>query len=168
MVFNRFAREARKSVEQAVEEARLMGHDSVGDEDLLLGILSADDGIASQALASLGVSRELVREKSEELLAEALSSVGVSLEEVRAGAGEAFDMRLPRERRIPFSPRAKKALEQSLSEALRLKDNRITSEHVLLGVLRNEEGTAARILAVLEVQTVAVEERLDQLRARVS
>lgn len=167
MVFNRFAREARECVEQAVEEARLLGHDSVGDEDLLLGILRADDGIASQALASLGVSSELVREKSEELLADALSSVGVSLEEIRSNAGETFDMRLPRERRIPFSPRAKKALEQTLSETLRLKDNRITSEHVLLGILRNEDGTALRILSDLEVRAGAVEERLDQLRGRV-
>lgn len=168
MVFNRFAREARECVEQAVEEARSLGHDSVGDEDLLLGILSADDGVASQALTSLGVSRKLVREKSEELLADALSSVGVSLEEVRSNAGEAFDMRLPRQRRIPFSPRAKQVLEQALSEALRVQDNRITSEHVLLGILSTENGTALRILSSLEVGAGAVEERLDQLRGRVT
>lgn len=166
MVFNRFTKEARECAEAAVEEARLLGHDSVGDEDLLLGILRADDMVASQALSSLGVTREAVREQSEELLSEALSSIGISFEEIRRGAGEAFEMRLPKGRRIPFSPRAKKALEQALPEALRVGDNRLTPEHVLLGILRNADGTAVRILSALGARPDAVEERLDQLRER--
>ena len=166
MIFNRFAKEARECAEAAVEEARLLGHDSVGDEDLLLGILRADGGVASQALSSLGVTREAVREQSEELLSDALSSIGISLEEARRSAGEAFEMRLPNERRIPFSPRAKKALEQALPEALRVGDNRLTPEHVLLGILRNGDGTAVRILSALGARPAAVEERLDQLRER--
>lgn len=166
MIFNRFAKEARRCAEAAVEEARLLGHDSVGDEDLLLGILRADDGVASRALSSLGATPEAVREQSEELLSDALSSIGISLEEARRSAGDAFEMRLPDARRIPFSPRAKRALEQALHEALRVGDNRITPEHVLLGILRNTEGTAVRILSALDARAGVVEERLDQLRDR--
>lgn len=107
-----------------------------------------------------------MREQSEVLLSEALSSIGVSLEEARLNAGDTFDMRLPEKRKIPFSPRAKKALEQALSEALRLGDNRITPEHILLGILRNPDGTAARILSALNAPISVVEGRLDQLRGR--
>src|SRR3712207_3607645 len=80
------------------------------------------------------------------------------------GAGEAFEMRLPDDRRIPFSPRAKKALEGALREALGLGDNRITSEHVLRGLLRDGSGTAVRLLRDLGVTPEALRERLDQLR----
>ena len=166
MVFNRFVKEARRCAEAAIEEARSLGHDSVGDEDLLLGILETDDGVASQALSSLGVTAEAVREQSEELLSDALYSIGISLEEARASAGDAFEMRLPEERRIPFSPRAKKALGQALSEALRVGDNRIAPDHVLLGILRNADGTAVRILSALDAPVDTVEERVDQLRGR--
>lgn len=166
MIFTRFARETRKCAEAAVEEARLLGHDSVGDEDLLLGIPRRDDRVALQVLSSLGVMPEAVREQSEELLSDALSSIGISLEEARRSAGDVFEMRLPNERRIPFSPRAKKTLEQVLPEALRVGDNRITPEHVLLGILRNTDGTTVRILFALDARTGMVEERLDQLRDR--
>jgi ATP-dependent Clp protease ATP-binding subunit ClpC len=166
VIFNRFAREARTCVEAAVEEARMLGHDSVGDEDLLLGILRSDEGVAAAALSSLGVTLEGAREESEEMLSDALSSIGISLEEVRRGAGDAFDMRIPDDRRIPFSPRAKKALEQALREAVRLRDNRIGTEHVLLGILGNEDGTAVRMLAGMGVSPEALEDRLYQLRGR--
>jgi ATP-dependent Clp protease ATP-binding subunit ClpC len=155
MIFNRFAKEARRCVEAALEEARALGHDSVGDEDLLLGVLRAGAGEAAEALSSMGVTLE------------AVSSIGISLDEVRREAGEAFEMRIPDDRRIPFSPRAKKALEGALREAIDLRDNRITSEHVLLGIIRNEEdGTAVRLLRKLEVTPEALRERLDQLRGR--
>jgi len=166
VIFNRFAKEARRCVEAALEEARLLGHDSVGDEDLLLGVLRDGEGVAVEALSSLGVTLEAAREESEALLADALSSVGISLEEIRREAGEAFDMRIPASRRIPFSPRAKKALEGALREAIRLGDNRMTSEHVLRGVLRDESGTAARLLGNLGVPPDALKQRLDQLRGR--
>jgi ATP-dependent Clp protease ATP-binding subunit ClpC len=166
VIFNRFTKDARRCVEAAVEEARSLGHDSVGDEDLLLGILCVADGVAAEALSSLGVTLEEAREESEEMFAEALSSVGISLDEVRREAGEAFEMRIPDDRRIPFSPRAKKALEGALHEAIGLRDNRITSEHVLLGLLRDEDGTAVRLLGNLGVTPEALRERLDQLRGR--
>jgi ATP-dependent Clp protease ATP-binding subunit ClpA len=161
VIFNRFTRDARRCVEAALEEARGLGHDSVGDEDLLLGVLRVGEGVAAEALSSLGVTLEAVREESEGMLSEALSSVGISLEEVRREAGEAFEMRIPDDRRIPFSPRAKKALEGALREAVRLRDNRITNEHVLLGVLRDGNGTAVRLLGNLGVTPAAVKERLD-------
>ena len=72
MIFNRFTDESRRSVEAAFEEARALGHDSLGDEDLLLGILRADEGIGAEALSSLGVTLEAAREESEELLSAAL------------------------------------------------------------------------------------------------
>ena len=166
MIFNRFAKEARRCVEAALQEARLLGHDSVGDDDLLLGVLRGGEGIAVEAHSSMGVTLEAAREESEAMLAEALASIGISLEEVRREAGEAFEMRIPDERRIPFSPRAKKALEGALREAVGLGDNRIASDHVLLGVLRDESGTAVRLLRNLGVTPESLRERLDQLRGR--
>src|SRR5919206_3790686 len=105
-MLTRFKDRSRRSVEAAFEEARMLGHDSVGDEDLLLGILRTDEGIAAEALSSLGVTLEDAREESEQMLSDALSSIGISLEEMRREAGDAFELRLPDGRRIPFSPRA--------------------------------------------------------------
>ena len=166
MIFNRFVKDARRCVEDAMEEARLLGHDTVGDEDLLLGILHTGQGQAAEALSSLGVTLDGARQESERLLSEALSSIGISFEEVRRGAGDAFEMRLPNDRRIPFSPGAKEALEQALREARRLGDNRITSEHVLLGILDNQDGTAVRMLARMGVEPETLQERLFELRGR--
>lgn len=163
MIFNRFAKEARVCVEAAVEEAKMLGHDSIGDEDLLLGILHANEGVAAEALSSLGVTLEAAREESEAMLSDALSSVGISFEDIRREAGNAFDMRIPEGRRIPFSPRAKRILGQALKEARRLGDNYIGTEHVLLGILGND-GTAVRLLARLGVPAEALEERLYEVR----
>lgn len=168
MIFTRFAREARVCVEAAVEEARTLGHDSVGDEDLLLGILRTDEGLVADALSSLGVTLEGARTESERMASDALSSIGISLEDIRREAGDTFDARIPEDRRIPFSPLAKKALERSLCEAVRLRDNRIGVEHVLLGMLRTEDGAAVRMLARMGVSREALEERLFGLRGRAS
>jgi len=89
-----------------------------------------------------------------------------TLEEVRREAGEAFNMSLPKDRRLPFSPRAKKALEQALGEAVRLRHNYIGTEHVLLGILGNEDGVAVRILARLGVSSGTLEDRMLELHAR--
>ena len=83
MIFTRFARETRGCVKAAVEEARMLGHDSIGDEDLLLGILQVDEGVAFEALSSLGVTLEGAREESEKMLSDALTIVGISFEEIR-------------------------------------------------------------------------------------
>lgn len=166
MIFNRFTKEARRCVEAAEMEARMLGHDSVGDEDLLLGILAVYEGAATEALSSLGVTLQSARQESEKMLSEALLSIGISLEEVRREAGDAFDMSIPVDRKIPFSPRAKKALEQALEQAVRLRDNYIGMEHVLLGILENEEGTAIRMLARRGVSPEMVKNRLSELHCQ--
>ena len=166
MIFKRFAGETRRCVEAAVEEARMLSHDSIGDEDLLLGILYADEGVAAKALSSLDVTFERARDESEAMLSDALAFAGISLEEVRREAGDTFDMSIPDNRRIPFSPRAKKVLERALREAVRLRDNRLGTEHVLLGILRIEDGMALRMLARLGVSPEMLEDRLFELRGR--
>jgi ATP-dependent Clp protease ATP-binding subunit ClpA len=166
MMFTRFTDRTRRSVEAAIEEARMLGHDSLGDEDLLLGILRADDGIAAGALSSLGVTLEDARGESEAMLSGALASVGISLEEVRREAGEAFDMRIPDDRRIPLSPMAKKALVGARKQMKRLGDNYLGTEHVLLAVLDDEDGTAVRMLARLGVAPEMLEDRLFEFRDR--
>jgi ATP-dependent Clp protease ATP-binding subunit ClpC len=165
-MFTRFTDRSRKSVGAAFDEARELGHDSLGDEDLLLGILRADEGISAAALSSLGVTLEGAREESEEMLSNALSSIGVSLEEVRREAGDAFEMRIPEDRRIPFSPRAKKALVEARRVMRRMGDNYLGTEHVLLGILGNADGMAVRMLAGMGVSPEMLEERLFELRGR--
>jgi ATP-dependent Clp protease ATP-binding subunit ClpC len=166
MIFTRFTDRSRTSVEAAFEEARMLGHDSLGDEDLLLGILRADEGIAAEALSSLGVTLEDAREASEGMLSDALSSIGISLEGVRTEAGDAFEFRIPDKRRIPYSPLAKKALVGARKEMRRLGDDCLGTEHVLLGILRNTDGTAVRMLSRIGVWPEEVEERLFELRGR--
>ena len=165
-MFTRLADRSRTSVEAAFDEARMLGHDSLGDEDLLLGILRADEGIAAEALSSLGVTLEGAREESEEMLFGALASIGISLEEVRREAGDAFELRIPDKRRIPISPGAKKALVEARKEVRRLGDKYLGTEHILLGLLRNADGMAFRMLARMGVSPEMVEERLFELRGR--
>ena len=165
MMFTRFTNRTRRSVEAAYEEARMLGHDSIGDEDLLLGILRADDGIAADVLDSLGVTLEDARGESEAMLSGALASIGISFDEVRREAGEAFDMRIPDGRRIPFSPMAKNALVGARKQMRRLGDNYLGTEHILLAILENEDGTAVRILARLGVAPEMLEDRLSAARS---
>ncbi len=164
MMFTRLSDRSRRSVEAAFEEARMLGHDSLGDEDLLLGILRADEGLAAEALSSLGVTLDDAREESEGMLSDALASIGVSLEELRREAGEAFDMSIPDDRKIPYSPRAKNALVAARREMRMSRDSHLGTEHVLLGILRNEDGTAVRMLARLGVSPEMLEDRLFEVR----
>jgi ATP-dependent Clp protease ATP-binding subunit ClpC len=166
MIFTRFTDRSRKSVEAAFDEARMLGHDSLGDEDLLLGILRANEGIAAEALSSLRVTLEGAREESEAMLSDALSWIGISLVEVRTEAGETFDMRIPDNRRIPYAPMAKKALVGARKEMRRLGDNSLGTEHVLLGILSNADGMALRMLARMGIAPDMLEERLFELRGR--
>jgi ATP-dependent Clp protease ATP-binding subunit ClpC len=162
--FNRFTVEARRCVEASIEEARRLGHDSVEDEDLLLGVLAADAGIAAEALDSLGVSLEAARGAAEEVFTDTLASVGISFDEIRQQTGERFEMRNSSPGRLPFSPQAKKALQMSLLEAMHLGDTKITGEHILRGALRNRDGHAVRVMANLGVPVETVQSRLEQLR----
>jgi ATP-dependent Clp protease ATP-binding subunit ClpC len=164
----RFTDRSSESVEAAFEEARMWGHDSLGDEDLLLGVLRADEGIGAAALASLGVTLEDARGESEAMTSDALSSISISLEEVRREAGDAFDMRLPDDRKIPYSTRAANALVGARKEMIRLGDDHLGTEHVLLGILGNEDGAAVRMLRRLGVAPEALEKRMFELRGRES
>ena len=164
MMLTRFKDGTRRSVEAAFEEARMLGHDSLGNEDLLLGILRSGEGIGAEALASLGVKLEAAKEESEGMLSDALSSIELSLDEVRREAGDSFEMRIPDDRKIPFSPRAKNALVGARKGMRRLGDNHLGTEHVLLGILSNEDGTAVRMLERLGVSPETLEERLLELR----
>jgi Clp amino terminal domain, pathogenicity island component len=125
LVFERFTERARQVVVLAQEEARTLKHNYIGTEHLLLGLLREQEGLAARALESLGITVEGVR-------AEIVRTVG-SGEEVTSG-------------QIPFTPRAKKVLELALREALSLGHDYIGTEHILLGLVRENDGVATRIL----------------------
>jgi ATP-dependent Clp protease ATP-binding subunit ClpA len=112
----------------AQEEARLLNHNYVGTEHLLLGLIHEGEGVAAKALESLGISLEAVRAQVEEII----------------GQGQR-----PPTGHIPFTPRAKKVLELSLREAKQLGHNYIGTEHILLGLIREGEGVAAQVLVKL-------------------
>jgi len=138
-MFQRFTDRARRAVHLAQEEARLLRHNHVGTEHLLLGLLYEGEGVAAKALESLGISLQEVRGQVEEIIGHGQSLV----------AGQ-----------VPFTPRAKKALELSLREALALGHHYIGTEHLLLGLLREGEGIAAQVLARLGADHARVRERV--------
>src|SRR5215475_14531936 len=114
-MFERFTDRARRVVVLAQEEARMFNHSYIGTEHILLGLIHEGDSLAATALTGLGIGLEDVREQLDDLVGQG----------VRAPAGH-----------IPFTPRAKKVLEYSLREALRLGHNYIAPEHILLGLIR--------------------------------
>ncbi|MGZ5342975.1 MAG: Clp protease N-terminal domain-containing protein, partial [Solirubrobacterales bacterium] len=124
-MFERFTERARQVVVLAQEEARTLKHNYIGTEHILLGLLREEEGLAARVLESLDITVERVR-------SQVVRIVG-SGEEVTSG-------------QIPFTPRAKKVLELALREALSLGHNYIGTEHILLGLVRENEGVAARIL----------------------
>jgi ATP-dependent Clp protease ATP-binding subunit ClpC len=125
-VFERFTERARQVVVLAQDEARALGHNYIGTEHILLGLLREEEGVAARVLESLDVTAEEVRAQVKRL-------IGQGDEEIVTG-------------QIPFTPRAKKVLELALREALSLKHSYIGPEHILLGVARENDGVAARIL----------------------
>ena len=122
-MFGRFTDRARQAVYLAQEEARLLGHDYVSTEHLLLALLYEGQGVAAKALGALGISREQARGRVEEI----------------TGRGQGS-----RDGHLPFTPQAKKALELSLREALALGHTYIGTEHVLLGLLAEGNSVGAR------------------------
>ena len=124
-MFERFTNKARHVVVLSQEEARLLNHNYIGTEHILLGLLGEPESIGGQVLASFGITRDGVREEVVEKIGRGKS----------APSGH-----------IPFTPRAKKTLELSLREALSIKHNYIGTEHILLGLIREGEGVAAQIL----------------------
>jgi ATP-dependent Clp protease ATP-binding subunit ClpC len=134
-VFERFTERARHVVVLAQDEARKLKHTYIGTEHLLLGLLREEEGLAARVLGALGVTLEGAREQ-------VASIVGFGDE---ASAGQ-----------IPFTPRGKKVLELSLREGLSLGHNFIGTEHILLGIVRENEGVAMRILADFGVDAETV------------
>src|SRR5213083_1662751 len=124
-MFERFTDRARRVVVLAQEEARMLNHNYIGTEHILLGLIHEGEGVATKALESLGISLEAVRQQVEEIIGQGQ----------QAPSGH-----------IPFTPRAKKVLELSLREALQLGHNYIGTEHILLGLIREGEGVAAQVL----------------------
>src|SRR4029453_16227200 len=141
-VFERFTDRARRAVVLAQEEARMLNHDYIGTEHLLLGLVRERDGVAGKALASLDISIEAVRRQVEEII----------------GQGRAAPTG-----HIPFTPRAKKVLELALREALQLGHNYIGTEHILLGLIREGEGVATQVLVQLGANLHDVRETVIQL-----
>src|SRR5438046_1840392 len=129
-MFERFTERARQVVVLAQEEARTLKHNYIGTEHILLGLLREEEGLAARVLESLDITVERVR-------SQVVRIVG-SGEEVTAG-------------HIPFTPRAKKILELSLREALSLGHNYVGTEHILLGLVRENEGVATRVLLSRDV-----------------
>ena len=141
-MFERFTDRARRVVVLAQEEARLLNHNYIGTEHILLGLIHEGEGVAAKALESLGISLEGVRGQVEELIGQGGSSP----------SGH-----------IPFTPRAKKVLELSLREALQLGHNYIGTEHILLGLIREGEGVAAQVLVKLGADLSRVRQQVIQL-----
>jgi ATP-dependent Clp protease ATP-binding subunit ClpA len=179
-MFERFTTDARQVVVGAQDEARRLGHPFIGTGHVLISLLATpvarllpfglDAARADVSrLADQLRTPDLSFTDADEEDAEALKAIGIDLDKVRAAIEESFgagSLRLPKPApkkrgifgkfyagpgHIPFSPRAKKLLEMSLREAIRLKQNFIAPEHILLGVLREGDGMAARILADHEV-----------------
>ncbi|GGU08483.1 Clp protease N-terminal domain-containing protein [Nocardioides albus] len=174
-MFERFTRPARDAVTAAQTYAAELGHERIGDDHLLLAIRASSDSTAARALADCGVDAARLRAEVERAHgrlgnddADALSTLGIDLDAVRSKVEEVFgagalDGGKPRRRlggHIPFTKDAKKVLELSLREAIRLEDRSIGTEHILLGILRAEgEGHAA--LRALDVDAAALRRTLE-------
>ncbi|GAA1336433.1 ATP-dependent Clp protease ATP-binding subunit [Arthrobacter roseus] len=141
-MFERFTDRARRVVVLAQEEARMLNHNYIGTEHILLGLIHEGEGVAAKALESLGISLGAVREQVQEIIGQGQ----------QAPSGH-----------IPFTPRAKKVLELSLREALQLGHNYIGTEHILLGLIREGEGVAAQVLVKLGADLNRVRQQVIQL-----
>ena len=141
-MFERFTDRARRVVVLAQEEARLLNHNYIGTEHILLGLIHEGEGVAARGLESMGISLESVRSQVVEIIGQGS----------QAPSGH-----------IPFTPRAKKVLELSLREALQLGHNYIGTEHILLGLIREGEGVAAQVLQKLGADLHKVRQTVIQL-----
>jgi ATP-dependent Clp protease ATP-binding subunit ClpC len=141
-MFERFTDRARRVIVLAQEEARMLNHNYIGTEHLLLGLVREGEGVAAKALEAMDISLNGVREQVQEIIGEGS----------HAPSGH-----------IPFTPRAKKVLEFSLREALQLGHNYIGTEHILLGLIREGEGVAAQVLGKLGADLGGVRQQVIQL-----
>lgn len=141
-MFERFTDRARRVIVLAQEEARMLNHNYIGTEHILLGLIHEGEGIAARALESLGVNLTAVREQVQEIIGSG----------PQASSGH-----------IPFTPRAKKILELSMREAIQLNHGYIGTEHILLGMVRANEGVANQILSKLGAEPAKVRQTVMDL-----
>ncbi len=141
-MFERFSDRARRVVVLAQEEARMLNHDYIGTEHILLGLMHEGEGVAAKALESLGISLDAVRQQVEVIIGQGQ----------QAPSGH-----------IPFTPRAKKVLELADREARALGHNYIDTEHILLGLIREGDGVAAQVLVKLGADLNRVRQQVIQL-----
>ena len=141
-MFERFTDRARRVIVLAQEEARMLNHNYIGTEHILLGLIHEGEGVAAKALESMGISLEDVRREVEEII----------------GHGSQ-----PHTGHIPFTPRAKKVLELSLREGLQMGHKYIGTEFLLLGLIREGEGVAAQVLIKLGADLPRVRQQVIQL-----
>ena len=141
-MFERFTDRSRRVVVLAQEEARMLDHNYIGTEHILLGLIREGEGYAARALESLGISLDAVRQQVEEIIGRG--------QEAPSGP-------------VPFTPRAKKVLELSLRESLQLGHNYIGTEHILLGLIREGDGVAAQVLVRLGADLDRVRQQVIQL-----
>jgi ATP-dependent Clp protease ATP-binding subunit ClpA len=141
-MLERFTDRARRAVALAAEEARMLNHNYLGTEHLLLGLIREGDGVAAQALELLGISLQAVRQEVEAIISR----------------GEHVPSEV-----IPFTPRSKKVLDLSLRESLQLGHDYIGTEHILLGLIREGDGVAAQVLVKLGANPSRVRQQVIQL-----
>ena len=142
-MFERFTDRARRVMVLAQEEARMLNHNYIGTEHILLGLLGEAEGVAARALESLGISLAAVRQQVEEII----------------GQGQ----QAPSGGHIPFTPRAKKVLELAQREARALGHDYVGTEHILLGLIREGDGVAAQVLVTLGADLNRVRQQVVQL-----
>jgi len=142
-MFERFTDRSRRVVVLAQEEARMLNHEYVGTEHILLGLIRAHGGVAAEALESLGITEEAARRQVEEIV----------------GRGQAG----PAKGHLPFTPRGKKVLQLSLREAIALGHGYVGTEHILLGLIREDEGVATRVLNGLDVDPNTIRQQVIRL-----
>ncbi len=143
-MFERFTDRARRVIVLAQDEAKLLNHNYIGTEHLLLGLIHEGEGVAAKALEQLGITLQAAREQVVEIMGQG--------QQVPTG-------------HIPFSPRAKRVLELSLREALQMNHNYIGTEHILLGLVREGEGVASQVLLKLGADLNRVRSTVIQLLA---
>jgi ATP-dependent Clp protease ATP-binding subunit ClpA len=176
-MFERFTDDAREAVVAAQREAAALRHGWIGTEHLLLGVLAGEGG-GARLLSGFGVDAAAVRGDVVEMIGvgddridpDALATLGIDLDAVRERVEKAFGpgALIPRQRcgrgeasiQIPFTPRAKKALELTLREAISLGSRNLCPEHIVLALLREGDGVAARILEQRGVTLAAARERV--------
>jgi Clp amino terminal domain, pathogenicity island component/UvrB/uvrC motif len=141
-MFERFTDRARRAIDLAHDEARQLNHNYIGTEHILLGLIHEGEGVAAQALESLGISLDGVRQQVEQII----------------GQG-----RQEPQEHLAYTPRAKKVLELSLREAKQLGHNYIGTEHILLGLVREGHGVAAQVLTALGADLNRVRQQIIQV-----